>query len=473
MSPPKITTMEEARSHRKYALAILMIVYAFNFIDRQILNILQEPIKAELGVSDTQLGLLTGTSFTLVYVFVGIFVARIADATSRKTVVTASLAIWSGFTALSGLAGNYLHLLLYRLGVAFGEAGGSPPSHAMLSDLYEQEKRGRALAIYSAGVYIGTMTGNVAGGWLSEEFHWRTAFFVVGLPGVALAVLMWFTLREPVRGLSGLKPAGKTISFVDSFKKLWSLKSFRYYSIATGAGTFVTYGIGNWMAPFLARSHGEWSIPEFQQLIGRCSAETFDACIAMDRTEIGLFYGLTAGVFGALGTIGGGFLADRFGAHDRRWFLWVPMWGKLLAGPFFIFGLLAPTAELSLVGYAIGLLCASVYLGPSLAITHHLVPPSMRAMSSAVLFFILNALGLGLGPMAVGAMSDYFNADMALGDMSLRWAMATAVLATYPLSILWHMGAQALPKGVLDADGEPAITEALTEAGGGAVGPAR
>lgn len=452
-SPPKIDNMDDARKHRKYVLFILMLVYAFNFIDRQILNILQTPIKEDLGLSDSQLGILTGFSFAVIYITVGIGVARVADATSRKTVVSASLAIWSGFTALSGLAQNYFQLFLYRLGVGFGEAGGSPPSHAMLSDLYEAEMRGRALAIYSAGVYIGTMTGYVAGGWLSEAFHWRMAFFVVGIPGILLALVMWLTVREPVRGLSGLKPSTEDVTFVQSFKKLWGLKSFRYFSVATGAGTFVTYGIGNWMVPYLERSHG-W-----------------------ERTEIGLMYGLTAGVFGAAGTIGGGFLADKLGAKDRRWFLWVPMWGKLLAGPFFILGLLAPNGWLALAGYALGLICASIYLGPSIAITHHLVPPSMRAMSSAVLFFILNLIGLGLGPMLVGNVSDYLTANTDLGQEALRWAMISAVVVTYPLCALWHMGAQNLPmsfRNIQPGQGdETAMDDALTESGGGDEGPAR
>jgi MFS family permease len=430
----------------------------------------------------------------------------------------------------------------------------------------------------------------VAGGWLSEAFHWRVAFFVVGLPGVALAALMWFTMREPIRGLSGLsKKAVVNVTFFGAFARLWKLKSFRFFSFATGAGTFVTYGIGNWMVPYLERSHG-W-----------------------DRTEIGLLYGLAAGIFGAAGTIGGGYLADRLGAKDRRWFLWVPMWGKLLAGPFFIFGLLAPNGWLALAGYGLGLICASVYLGPSLAITHHLVPPSMRAMSSAVLFFILNLIGLGFGPLIVGNVSDMLNdaaacvtgdaavqllqacptvkelsaamveqglapagllqngivvpgrltVDMVntavasgldlrplieprvdffgstLGQVStaiaaigalvlvallamrrmnrtlgvfliimlviayllaaffagaldftfkqwayglrgifpgigglginqdgLRWAMLTAVVVTYPLCILWHWGAQALPKGELDTDGESAADAVLTRSAG-------
>jgi predicted MFS family arabinose efflux permease len=426
--------MEDARKHRKYALFILMIVYAFNFIDRQILNILQTPIKEELRLSDTQLGLLTGFSFTVVYITVGIAVAKLADSTNRKGVVTASLAIWSAFTALSGLAQNYVQLLLYRLGVGVGEAGGSPPAHAMLSDLYEAEKRGRALSIYSAGIYIGTMTGYIAGGWLSEAFHWRTAFFVVGVPGVVLAVIMWFTMREPLRGLSGLTTKAVNVTFLGAFARLWKLKSFRFYSFATGAGTFVTYGVGNWMVPYLERSHG-W-----------------------ERTEIGLLYGLAAGVFGAVGTIGGGYLADRFGKNDRRWFLWVPMWGKLLAGPFFIFGLLAPNGWLALAGYGLGLICASVYLGPSLAITHHLVPPSMRAMSSAVLFFILNFLGLGLGPLIVGNVSDMLN------DAAACLMNDAAVQALQACPTVKSLAGALTAQGLLPA-GTPLTVDAVNAAG--------
>jgi len=447
LSPPKITTMEDARKHRTYALIILVIVYVFNFIDRQILNILQEPIKADLGLSDTQLGLLTGLSFALVYCIAGIPVARIADATNRKTVITSSLAIWSGFTALCGLAGNYWQLLGARLGVGLGEAGGSPPAHAMLSDLYEKEKRGRALALYSSGLYVGTLLGYWLGGWISDAMTWREAFFVVGIPGVLFSLVLWFTVREPVRGLSGAAPVGASVTFVESFRKLWALKSFRFYSVATGAGTFVTYGLGNWMPPFLTRSHGEWSMPELQQALGFCNTETLATCAEMSRTEIGLFYGVVAGIGGAIGTIGGGYLADHLGAKDRRWFLWVPMWGKLIGGPLFIAAMLAPSAELALLFYFPAIALAAAYLGPSLAITHHLVPPAMRAMSSAVLFFILNILGLGLGPTAVGMLSDYFQANTDIIEHSARYAMVITVCAMYPLTILWHWGAQALPKG--------------------------
>ena len=447
--PPKITTMEEARSHRAYALVILVIVYVFNFIDRQILNILQEPIKADLGLSDTQLGMLTGLSFALVYCIAGIPVARLADLTNRKVVITASLAIWSGFTALCGLTSNFLQLLLARLGVGLGEAGGSPPAHAMLSDLYEKEKRGRALAVYSSGLYIGTLCGYWLGGWVSDAMTWREAFFVVGIPGVLFAFVLWFTVREPVRGLSGLMPSTDNIGFFGSFQHLWSLKSFRFYSLATGAGTFVTYGVGNWMPPFLTRTYGQWSMPEAQVWFGFCTPEQLaSACVEMSRTEIGLFYGVVAGLGGAIGTVAGGYIADHLGARDKRWFLWVPMWGKLIGSPLFIAALLAPTAELSLLLYFPAIAMAAMYLGPSLAITHHLVPPSMRAMSSAVLFFILNILGLGLGPTAVGMMSDWMVLNTDIATDSAKWGMIIAVVAVYPMCILWHLGAQALPKHI-------------------------
>lgn len=445
--PPKITSMHEAQRHRTYALVVLVIVYVFNFIDRQILNILQEPIKADLGLSDTQLGMLTGLSFALVYCIAGIPVARLADLTSRKAVITVSLALWSGFTALCGLTNNFLQLLLARLGVGLGEAGGSPPAHAMLSDLYEKEKRGRALAVYSSGLYIGTLCGYWLGGWLSDAMSWREAFFAVGIPGVLFSFVLWFTVREPQRGLSGGPSTTINTNFFDSFRHLWALKSFRYYSLATGAGTFVTYGIGNWMPPFLTRTFGEWSMPGLQVWFGFCTSnELATACVEMSRTEIGLFYGVIAGLGGAIGTVAGGYLADHFGARDRRWFLWIPMWGKLIGGPLFLIALLAPTAEISLLFYFPAIAMAAMYLGPSLAITHHLVPPSMRAMSSAVLFFILNIIGLGLGPTAVGVISDWFVLNTDVIQDSAKWGMVIAVCAVYPFCILWHLGAQALPK---------------------------
>jgi len=499
LSPGKITTMDEARKHRTYALWILIIVYIFNFIDRQIVNILQEDIKHELNLQDWQLGMMTGLTFAVVYCTAGIPVARLADSSSRKGVMVVSLAIWSAFTAICGLAtdiniagttviSGFVFLLVARMGVGLGEAGGSPPAHAMISDLYEKEKRGRALALYSAGLYAGTLLGYYLGGWLSEALNWRQAFFVVGIPGIIFAIIAWTTVKEPVRGLSGATKSVDKPTFIISFRKLWSLKAFPYYAIATGAGTFITYGLGNWMPSFMPRTYGivdpasagetvkyigQWSMPELQNMLGLCQATIVDGvktlasdCYDMNKTEIGLFYGTCSGVGGMIGTIAGGYLADRLGAKDRRWFLWVPMWGKLLGAPLFIAAMLAPTVELSLLLYFPGITLAAMYLGPSLAITHHLVPASMRAMSSAVLFFILNILGLGTGPFVVGLLSDWIggnaqnlseahsflgNSVAEVQQMSLKWAMIIAVILMTPLSILWHIGAMKLPKGELDA----------------------
>jgi MFS family permease len=471
LSPPKITTMDQARAHRAWALAILIGVYVFNFIDRQVVSILQEDIKHDLGLDDFQLGLLSGLPFAIVYCTMGIPVARIADATSRKAVVAGSLAVWSGFTALCGLAGNFWHLLGARLGVGLGQAGGSPPAHAMLSDLYEKEKRGRALAIYSAGIYIGTLLSYWLGGTFADAFDWRIAFILVGLPGVAFALVVWTTVREPQRGLSGVAQTAADITFLQSFAKLWRLKSFRYYSIAAGAGLLITYGLGTWLPSFLLRTYGEWGLPEMQRALGLCGADIAE-CRDMSTGEVGLLYGTVAGVGGAIGTLLGGYLADDRGAKDRRWFLWVPMWGKIVGGPLFLAAMFAPTAELSLVFYFPAIGTAAMYLGPCLAITHHLVPAGMRAMSSAVLFFIFNMIGQGLGPTIVGALSTWFGADAGLGEASLQWSMVAVVLAMYPLSILWHWGAQALPRGELDDEGRSATEEALVVGNPRSSGPA-
>ena len=459
-SPAKITTMDEARSHRVWALAVLIVVYVFNYIDRQVLSILMVRIQPDLGLSDAQIGLLVGFSFAAVYCTFGIPIARIADSASRKGVIAASLAVWSGFTALSGLAGSFSQLFLARLGVGIGEAGGSPPAHALISDLYEKEKRGRALAVYSAGLYLGTLLGFALGGALVDTLDWRQAFFVVGLPGLLFSIIVWTTVREPRRGLSGAAPATADVTFLQSFRKLWALKAFRYYSLAAGAGLFVTYGVGNFLPTFLMRTYGQWAWPGVQQALGFCTGGA--ACTAMSATEIGLFYGLVAGIAGAIGTIAGGYLADDRGGRDRRWFLWVPMWGKLIAGPLFILSFFAPSAELCLLIYfpAIGL--AAMYLGPSIAITHHLVPPGMRAMASAVFLFIINMIGLGFGPTALGLTSDWLRILAGAGSMSLQWAMAAVVVAMYPLCFLWHLGARALPKGELRDDGEEPLAEVFS-----------
>ncbi|MDA7853342.1 MFS transporter, partial [Porticoccaceae bacterium] len=274
-------------AYRRYVLVLLTLVYALNFIDRQILVILQESIKADMDLSDSQLGLLTGFAFAIFYVSVGIPIARWADVGNRRNIVSLAIAVWSGMTALSGLTQNFWQLLLARIGVGVGEAGGSPPSHSIISDYYPAEQRGSALSFYSTGVYLGILFGFLIGGWINSQFGWRAAFFVVGVPGFLVALLVRFTIREPLRGGLDGRAHETPATFGATLSKLKSFGSFRLFAIGAGLNAFSSYGIGNFMPSFLIRSHDFTSM------------------------QVGTSLALITGIGGALGTYFGGVLADR------------------------------------------------------------------------------------------------------------------------------------------------------------------
>lgn len=393
-----------------YALGLLTVVYCFNFIDRQLLAILQESIKADLDLSDSQLGLLTGFAFALFYVTAGIPIARWADRSNRRNIVALALFVWSFMTAVSSVVQNYAQLLLARIGVGVGEAGGSPPSHSIISDMFPPERRATALGIYSTGVNIGILFGFLFGGWLNEFFGWRVAFLVVGIPGVVLALLVRFTLREPVRGISEARqasvemvPTGQVVSL------LWRLKTFRHMAFAASLNAFAGYGVANWTASFMIRSHG------------------------MSTGELGTWLALIIGFGGAVGVLGGGMLADRLGARDMRWYLWLPALVGVLALPFAGSVYLADSAYTALMLMAIPAVMSNVYLGSTIAISHRLVGLRMRALASAMLFFVLNIIGLGGGPWVIGVVSDLLNPTY--GAESLRMAM----LYVIPPIMLWSV----------------------------------
>ncbi|MEM6633258.1 MAG: MFS transporter [Bacteroidota bacterium] len=400
-----------SRGYTRYVLLLLTGVYTFNFIDRQILVILQDPIKAELGLSDTQLGLLTGFAFAVLYVVLGIPVARWADTGSRKKIIAISLAVWSAMTALSGLAQSYVQLLLARIGVGIGEAGGSPPSHALISDYYPPEKRASALAVYSMGIYIGIFVGFVVGGIIAEAYGWRTAFYAVGIPGLIYALLVYFTVREVPKGQMDAQAleAENKASFAEVLQILFSKKTFMFLALATGLHTFGLYGVGNFYAPFLSR------------------------VFEMDTRAVGINMGLAIGFGGIIGTFAGGYFADRLRKIDLRWYLWISIIVNLLNIPVAYFLFYAQSPQVALVSLFISNLFTTVYMGPSLAVTHSLVPANMRALASAVLFFVLNFIGLGLGPLTIGILSDYF--EPQYGVDSLRYAFSFTFI-TWVLSIL-------------------------------------
>lgn len=402
-----------SRTARHYALVLLTIVYAFNFIDRQLLAILQESVKTDLGLSDSQLGLLAGFAFALFYVSAGIPIARWADSSNRRNIVAGSVFLWSLMTAISGFTQTYAQLLLARIGVGVGEAGGSPPSHSIISDIYPPEKRASAMGIYSTGVNIGILFGFLLGGWLNEFFGWRTAFIVVGAPGILLAILVRLTLAEPIRGLSEHASANKVdvpVKLADALATLWRKRTFRHMAFGAALNAFCGYSTASWTASFMIRSHD------------------------MSTGELGTWLALISGVGGAIGVVCGGFAADRLSLKDKRWYMWVPALAGLVSVPFMVTVYLADGPHQALLLSIIPGLLHNVYLGSTIATTHALVGLRVRALSSAVLFFILNLVGMGLGPLLVGMFSDYL--QPTFGVDSLRQAMLLLLPAVMAWSAL-------------------------------------
>ena len=410
---------EPSKKYRRYVLFLLTLVYALNFVDRQILVILSESIKADMDLSDSQLGLLTGFAFAIFYVSVGIPIARWADRGNRRNIVALAITVWSGMTALSGLSQNYWQLLMARIGVGVGEAGGSPPAHSIISDYYPVKERGRAMSIYSTGVYIGVLLGFLVGGWINHTYGWRMAFFAVGIPGFLVALLVRYTLKEPKRGqIDGVEetnPAG----FSQTLNTIWKMKSFRWFTLAAGLTAFTSYGIGNFMPSFMIRSHG------------------------LDSMQVGIALAVTAGLGGAIGTFMGGMFADKLGQRDMRWYLWISAIPALLAVPFLLLGIFSDNTAIMLCLMFCYTLLGAFYLGPTIAISHTLVKPSMRAMASAVLFFILNLIGLGLGPLCVGLLSDALAASQ--GVDSLRYAIAIVSFMGLLAAACFALAARHLP----------------------------
>jgi MFS family permease len=396
--------------YRRYALGLLVVVYVFNFIDRQILSILLEPIKEELSLSDTQMGFLGGFAFAVFYTTAGIPIARWADSGSRRTIIALGIAIWSGMTALTGLARGFGTLALARIGVGVGEAACSPPAHSLISDYFPPDKRATALSIYSLGIPIGAAVGTLAGAQIGELYGWRVAFAVVGLPGLALAILVRLTLREPPRGMSDpapeaplaahSEPVAPTDGVGDVLRFMIRLPAFRHLSFAAALHGFVGYGAGYFNPAFFMRTH------------------------ELGLAEVGNWF-FALGLVGAVGTFMGGFLGDRFGAHDARWYMWIPAIATLAGIPL-AFGVYLSPDHLGAFGFAfLAVIVGPIYLGPTFAMTQGLAKLHMRALASAILLFILNLIGLGMGPWFVGLLSDFLHPSLgsdALGR-SLLWVV--------------------------------------------------
>ncbi|AMO54449.1 spinster family MFS transporter [Endozoicomonas montiporae] len=403
--------------YRYYVLAVLFIAYVFNFVDRQVMTILIEPIKNEFGASDTQMGLLSGFAFAIFYASLGVPVARLADKWSRRNVLTISITLWSAITALCGMAANFWQMALLRIGVGVGKAGGTPPSQSLLSDYFPQEKRSLALGIYSAAPHVGVLVGLFGGAMIADAYGWRVVFVVFGLPGLLLAPILYFTVREPVRDIKP-QPDAKD-SLWGTVKQLYKMPTFSYISLAIGVTAISAFGLGAWAPSFLIRIHG------------------------ISIVEAGLYLGLVGAFCGGIGAVLGGYICDRMAARNPVWQLRFPAISILLSLPFLMGFILWPeTDTVAILGKNVPVailfmmcstLLAGFWVGPTYAAAQNLTPPECRAQASALLLLAFNLLGMGFGPFLIGVLSDAFVDTYGAESIryALAWSLVTVVLGAF------------------------------------------
>ena len=420
--------------YRWYALGLLTVVYVINFVDRQILSILLPSIKVAFDVSDTALGFLAGFSFAVFYATLGIPIAMWADRGNRRNIVTLALTVFSIMTVLCGMAVNFVLLAMARIGVGVGEAGASPPSHSIISDLFPPKERATAMGIFAMGVNVGIMIGFFVGGWINELYGWRAAFMTVGIPGLVLAVIVRLTLNEPVRGASEGRDAeanAEAPSIASAARKFWQIRALRHISMGAALNAFVGYGAVTWIPSFLDRSY------------------------EMSSSDIGTYLSVILGVGGGVGTFLGGYFADRLAKRDVRWNLWLPAAVIMFAMPFTFGVYLSDTSTASLTYFIIPAVAGTIYLGPCLAMVQALVPLRMRTVASAILLFIINIIGLGLGPQMVGVVSDLLTDRFAIESM--RYALFFTGFVNVWSAFHFYMAARNLKAELAEAKGTPVI----------------
>lgn len=416
-APPAIAPV--SRAYRRYALSVLLVIYILNFLDRQIVAILAEPIKHDLGLADWQLGVMTGLAFALFYTVLGIPIARYAETGHRPRIIAVAAGLWSLFTLACGYAQNFVQLVACRVGVGIGEAGCTPPAHSLITDYTPREKRASALAFYALGTPLGGLLGLALGGLIADAYGWRTAFLFAGLPGLLMALIAWTTLREPRRqmnvDLAALKAARP--DFKTAMAEIKGKRTFWLIAFAAAIKAFIGYGAAAFLAPFFFRNHAA----ELTVI-----AEDFGLGLT---GFLGVALGIVLGLTGAVGTWMGGYLADKYGARDLRFYVAIPAVSTLLGIPFYIAGLLSDSAVFALIMFAFPPVLNTMWYGPGYAAVQGLVRPQTRATASAVLLFIINLIGLGLGPLGVGAVSDFISGPMGLGSAEgVRWSLMIFIL---------------------------------------------
>jgi MFS family permease len=423
--------------YRWYALGVLVVVYASSHVDRQIMGILLEPIKTELGASDTQMGFLIGLTFALFYATLGMPIAMLADRSNRRNIIAAATTIWSVMTVACAYVGSFGQLALTRIGVGVGEAGSSPPSHSIIADMFTPEQRATAMGIFALGVNIGLLIAYLGGGWMSDNWGWRTTFIVVGLPGLLIALLVRFTLVEPPRGAAErerLETRKAAPGFWVVAGTMWRTRATRHVVFGSALAGFVWYGMVLWLPAFFVRSHG------------------------LSQTETGFTLAIMAGLVGGLGTFTAGRLADLLASRDPRWLTWIVAAGKGGLVPFLVLFFLMEDLLPALLVYLVPAFFGGFYLAPTFAMIQSLVPVEMRSVAAAICLFILNIIGMGLGPQGVGILSDYLAADY--GAESLRYSLL--VFGCVNIWSAWHyfLAGRTLQADILQVSAIPAAGKA-------------
>jgi MFS family permease len=408
---------DSAAARTRTMLWVLLVVYIFNFLDRQIVNILAEPIKGDLGLSDTELGLLAGPAFAVFYALLGIPIARYADkdGTNRVRLIAAALAVWSAMTAVCGLAQNFVQLLFARIGVGVGEAGCTPAAHSLITDSVPAEKRSSAIAFYGMGVPIGSLLGLIIGGIVNDLYGWRVALMLVGLPGLLLALFILFVLREPrhLRPAEAVAAAPAQLSTGAALKEIFASRAFVFILIAASVTAFLGYGKALWTISFFIRSHG------------------------LSTTEAGLSMAVVLGLAGVLGTWLGGKMADVFGKRDKKHILTFPAYGMAVGAPILFLGYYMDNWIVAVALLIVPTVLNTAYYGPAYGCVQGLVRPQARAVAASIMLFGQNLIGLGFGPFLFGVLSDAL--APAYGQESVRYVLyGAAWLGLIPAFFFWR-----------------------------------
>lgn len=416
------------------ALVLLMIIGSINYVDRQLLSLLIEPIRAELHFSDTQFGLLTGLAFAIFYATMGVPVAMLADRVNRVKLVALACATWSICTGLCGMANNFTQMALARFGVGIGEAGGTAPSLSILSDYFRPDQRPAIIGIYTVNGPIGVFIGITLGGAIAANYGWRSAFYVIAAVGVLMAPLLWLLVREPRRGGTETNPAlhehQKAPGLMTTVRYFLGKPTLRYLLIASGLSSFVSYGLLNWIPAFLMRETG------------------------MTLGQLSVWFGPAAGICMGVGIWAGGAIVNIGARKSLKAYAWAPAVAALVGAPVFMLALFASDWRIALCLLIVPMICVVMYVAPALALTQNLAPLRARATATALLLLSFNLVGLGGGPLMIGIFSDIF---AAMGSQhSLRWAL----MSTIPLS-MGAVGAYLMMARTIIMDSKPSSEEAF------------